>query len=152
IATKVEKIPSFLEQQRKNLEDGMKTKARFYKKEVEREAIELQPVILKYFQKDVIESAKKSLAKSDLEKILPRLQSGAEKIDHALTEFTSFLKSKILPLSNDKAFAIGEEEYAWRLQNILFSKETPATLYEYGKKQVAETAKEMQQVADEIQK
>ena len=49
-------------------------------------------------------------------------------------------------------YAIGEEEYAWRVNNCLRDSRTPAELYEYGAKQVEEYEAKVFRVAAEVAK
>jgi uncharacterized protein (DUF885 family) len=152
VVAKVNQIPEIIRVHQKNLEIGINRKARFYKREVEREAIQLAPVISKYFKEEILKTARQSLSKALLSKYEPKLKKAAKQIDQALKAYVAFVKSKVLPKSKNENFAIGEEEYAWRLKHLLFWNETPEKLFTYGKAKVVETGRQMQRLADEIQK
>jgi uncharacterized protein (DUF885 family) len=152
ILARMEKLPALLVSQQRDLERGLREKLPFYKKEVQRDGIDLAPVVREYFQRDVPAAAEKSMSKADFANYKGKLASSARAIAKALETFSGFLKKSVLPVAKNEAFAIGEEEYAWRLANLLFSDETPESLFKYGTRRVEETEKEMQKVADQIRK
>lgn len=152
ILSRMRRIPDVLASRKKNLEIGLSEKAPFYKREVLRDGIELRNEIVSYFKKDVLDSARQSLTADAFKKLGSQLESAASGIEDAVDQYVQFLKSKILPAAKDDVFGVGEEHYLWRLRNLLLSPETPESLFEYAKDQVAITEKQMQEVADTIQR
>ncbi len=150
ILTRMQKIPSVILQRQKNLTIGFTGKFPFYRREVLDEGIELIDEVSGYFEKDVQSFLVRLLPKEKAKQFKNEIEKAAIEIRKALQEYSSYLRATVLPLSTDDSYAIGEEEYVWRLKNLLFIDETPESLLNYGKKKVEETHQEMQKLAKEI--
>ena len=70
----------------------------------------------------------------------------------AYGELASFLPATYDLNTTADHYAVGEEEYAWRVHNCLRDPRTPAELWEYGAKQVEEYEAKVFRVAAEISK
>lgn len=77
---------------------------------------------------------------------LPRVTAAAERAAQAWTAFAAFLEQTYAGDRTDR-FAVGTQEYEWRLRNNLRETRTAAQLYAYGQQQVALYQGRMYEVA-----
>jgi len=86
------------------------------------------------------------------ESITPQLKTAGAAASKAYAGMGQFFTSTYALNETTDRYAIGEEEYAWRVNNCLRDSRTPAELYEYGAKQVEEYEAKVFRVAEEVAK
>ena len=82
--------------------------------------------------------------------VLPKLAESGTAAGAAYGSLAAFFKSTYDLKETTDRYAVGEEEYAWRVRNCLRETRVPAELYEYGAAQVAEYEAKVFRVAEEV--
>jgi uncharacterized protein (DUF885 family) len=138
VLRRVEAIPGFLEAARAQLQAGIASGNVPDWRMVERDGIKGAASNADYFRKTLLAAATPLVGDRPFApQLLNRLGQSGDAAARAWEEFGAWLGRSYDLAKQADHFALGEEEYGWRLQHCLRVNRTVAELWEYGAKQVA---------------
>lgn len=143
----LESAPGYLEVARENLRRGAAEGVRIYRPFVEREGVAAAIEAARYFGEELPGKARAALGAGS--ELLPRIERAAAAAAEAQRRHAEFIREEILPKAGE-SYALGEEEYAWRLANELGVSETPAELEAKGRSLAARIRARMEELAAKI--
>jgi len=149
VAARVEELPKYLEAVRANLNEGLRQGRHAYRKAVEKDGIEDGGAAADFFGSECLEKARSQLSPSDFARLAPRLRSAGAAARQAYQEQVLFLQTQILPAADDN-YAIGENEYAWKLRHELGIADSPQELSRKGLELADKIHARMEALAAEI--
>jgi uncharacterized protein (DUF885 family) len=138
VAKRVEAIPAYVAAAKANLEAGLKAGNRPDHRMVERDGIKACADNATYFTSTYLTTAAKFLGSRPFAAaMLDRLKTAGTGAADAWKEFEKWLTSALGTTDTTDRYAVGEPEYAWRVNNCLRDARSPADLFAYGAEQVA---------------
>jgi uncharacterized protein (DUF885 family) len=150
VATRLDGIPRYLDAARANIAAGRKSGNVPDCRMIERDGINGSAGNAKYFRHTLPESAAGYISNRTFAgSVVPKLREAGEKAAVAYDAFAGFLRSTFgagLEPCPDR-FAVGADEYEWRVRNVLRDGRSAAELYEYGAQQVALYASRLQNMS-----
>lgn len=146
-------IPPYLEAARANLAAGVQSGNAPDHRMVARDGVNGAKANADYFRKGLPESAKGYLADRPFAAAtLNDLNTATRAAADAWEGFAGYLLQAYDPNDVTDRFAIGEEEYAWRVRNCLHLDRNLEDLYAYGADQVASYESQIYTVAEQVAK
>lgn len=131
-------IPGYLEVARGNLLTGKKSGNLPDKRMVQRDGIEGSRANAEYFRTTLPGSAQRYLGSQPFAAVtLAQITGAGIAAASAWEQFGAFLLQNFDVNEPVDRYAVGEEEYEWRVRTVLRDSRTAAELYEYGAAQVA---------------
>jgi uncharacterized protein (DUF885 family) len=151
VVTRLSAIPAYLTVARTNLEAGRRSGNMPDRRMVQRDGILGSRANAAYFRETMPAQAKTYLGDRRFAgSMLAGLAGAGENAAKAYEGFASWLE-RTYPINETvDRYAIGDEAYEWRVQNVLRDKRTVADLYEYGARQVEEYTQRIAEVAERI--
>lgn len=150
VIQRLDAVPGYVATARTNLLAGMASGNRPDWRMVRRDGIAGSEANAEYFRTTLPELAERYLAGHELApEVLARLRSSSGRAADVYAGFAVFLLTNVADDETDR-FAVGEEEYAWRVRNNLRDARTPAELFRYGHEQVALYQGRIHAVAEEV--
>lgn len=144
-------ISPYLEAARANLQAGVKNGNLPDRRMIERDGINGAKANAEYFRKALPELAQGFLGRRPFsEGMLAELTTAARTAADAWESFAGFLLQTYDGNDLRDRFAIGEQEYAWRVANCLRVDRNLEDLFAYGAEQVALYERQMFAVAEEV--
>src|SRR5262249_27511500 len=138
VVARVAAVPDYFEKARVNLDAGKRDGILPDRRMVKRDGIGSITASVDYFRVDLPAKAKTLLGNQPFAApIMGKLGDFGEKAALACASFVKFLAEAYDSEENVDRFAIGEEEYAWRLK-LLRIESSPGELFAYGARRVAE--------------
>ena len=152
VAQRVSGVPRYFEIARGNLLAGKRSGNLPDRRMVASDGIDSLEASVTYFAEELPAMAKRYTAGRALESsAAASLAVAGAKAAAAATAFAQFLAETFDANDATDRFAIGEDEYRWRL-SLLRITQTPAELFEYGAKRVADYQARIFKACDEIAK
>ncbi|MGI9044212.1 MAG: DUF885 family protein, partial [Gemmatimonadaceae bacterium] len=131
-------VPGYLELARGNLLTGKKSGNLPDKRMVQRDGIEGSRADVEYFRTTLPGLAQRYLGSRPFAAvILAQITGAGLAASSAWEQFAAFLLQNFDVNEPVDRYAVGEEEYDWRVRTVLRDSRTAAQLYEYGAAQVA---------------
>jgi uncharacterized protein (DUF885 family) len=153
VVQRVQAVPAYVAAAKANLLAGKARGNVPDRRLVQRDGIAGSQANVTYFTSTLPELASQFMgARPFAEGIKTRLKAAGAGAGAAYGDFASFLPATYDLNTTADHYAVGEEEYAWRVHNCLRDPRTPAELWEYGAKQVEEYEAKVFRVAAEIAK
>jgi len=150
VAKRVESIPAYLDAAKANLLAGKAAGNRPDWRMVERDGIAGSESNADYFRTTLGEQAGRYIGTRAFGgPVLARVRASAARAADAWTGFAGFLQQTYAGDRTDR-FAVGTQEYEWRLRNNLRETRTAAQLAAYGQQQVDQYHARIYQVAQEV--
>jgi uncharacterized protein (DUF885 family) len=151
VRARLDAIPSYLETARDNLGTGKRDGSIPDRRLIQRDGIAGSRANAKYFRESLPQSAKAYLgsqpyATSVLENLAAACASAAEACDF----FATFLERTYDQNDRSDRFAAGEDEYAWRVKNVLRDPRSTSELASYGEQQVDLYTRRIIEVAEQV--
>jgi uncharacterized protein (DUF885 family) len=151
VVRRVTAVPHYLEVARLNLLSGKEAGNRPDWRMVEEDGITASRANAAYFGETLRETARGYLgARPFAERVRTALAEACQGASGAFSDFADFLERELNPADRTDRYAVGEEEYAWRVRHCLQETRTPAELYAYGAEQVELYEAEIDRVAEEV--
>ena len=151
VVQRVQAVPAYVETAKANLLAGKSAGNIPDRRLVERDGIAGSHANTTYFTTTLPALAKQYIgARPFAPSLLASLASAGAAAGAAYDGLASFLPANYDLNTTANHYAIGEEEYAWRVHNCLRDPRSPAELWEYGAKQVEEYETKIFRVAAEI--
>ncbi|MFL5384782.1 MAG: DUF885 domain-containing protein [Longimicrobiaceae bacterium] len=148
VARRVGAIPAYLEVAKGNLLDGKAAGNVPDWRMVARDGVAGSRANADYFRTTLPDLARRLVGRRAMgPRVLPRVTQAAAQAATAWTAFAAFLEQTYAGDRTDR-FAVGTEEYEWRLRNNLRETRTAAQLFEYGQRQVDVYQARMYEVAE----
>ncbi len=151
VISRLEAVPAFLASARANLLAGKANGNLPDRRMVRRDGIAGSQANADYFRTTLPATAKGYLgARPFANKTLSRLAEAGAGAADAFQGFAGFLEQTYDANEAADRYAIGEEEYAWRVQHCLQVDRTPQQLWDYGAEQVALYESRLFDVAQQV--
>lgn len=151
VTARVRAIPAFLETAKANLAAGVASNNRPDWRMVDRDGVDAANSAAEYFRKTLPGQASGYIGERPFKAgTLADLAPAAETAAKAFEDFASFLQRTYPPTDKQDRFAVGEDEYAWRLSHNLRQTRGPAELFAYGRQQTAFYQAKVYAVAQEV--
>jgi uncharacterized protein (DUF885 family) len=152
LASRVEAIPAYLAQGRVNLLAGTQSGNLPDRRMVQRNGIDASLAAVDYFRSTLSKVADEYIGDRPFRQtVAPQLKQAGDRAAIAWNEFADFLQATY-PTDKTDRFAVGTEEYEWRVRNVFGDSRSAAELYEYGEQQVALYSRLIQEVVAVIAK
>jgi uncharacterized protein (DUF885 family) len=153
VVQRVQAVPAYVAAAKANLLAGKAAGNIPDRRLVERDGIAGSLANVTYFKTTLPALAAEYIgARPFAASIKASLASAGAAASAAYGEFATFLPATYDLKSTMDHYAVGEEEYAWRVHNCLRDPRSPAELWEYGAKQVDDYEARVFRVAAEIAK
>ncbi len=150
---RVAAVPAYLDQARRNLEEGVRAGNPPDWRMVERDGIKSSEANADYFEKTLPEmAAARTQGQPFAETVLGDLRARGTEAARAFRGFRDFVQSALATLPRKDRYAFGAKEYDWALRNNLNVPSTAAELYESSWPVVQETRRLMMDVAEKVAK
>ncbi|MCU0620120.1 MAG: DUF885 domain-containing protein [Gemmatimonadales bacterium] len=151
VLRRTDAIPGFLEGARGQLEAGIAAGNLPDKRMVARDGIEGSASNAAYFRDTLPAQAATYVGDRPFgPQLLNRLRQSGAQAARAWEAFGRFLADRYDRNEARDRFAVGEEEYNWRLRHCLGETRTAAELWEYGAREVAHYEERIARVAAEV--
>jgi uncharacterized protein (DUF885 family) len=151
VIRRLQAVPAYLQNARTNLLAGKNSGNLADRRMIQRDGIGGSESNSEYFKTTLPGLARQYLGSRPFAaSTLANLSSAGSAAAEAYVGFAGFLKQTFDPTDPADRFAVGEEEYTWRLRNCLQVNRTPAELFDYGAEQVALYESRMFKVAEEV--
>jgi len=153
VVERVRAIPPYLEAARGNLLAGKKSGHVPDHRMVERDGVNGAKANAEYFRQTLLESARGFLGNRPFASArLGELTEASRTAADAWESFAGFLLQTYDPNDMTDRFAVGEQEYAWRVKNCLRVDRNLEDLFAYGAEQVASYEGQLFDVAATVAK
>jgi uncharacterized protein (DUF885 family) len=153
VIERVRAIPPYLETAQTNLIAGKKDGNLPDRRMIERDGINGSKANADYFRKTLLESARDYLGTQPFAQArLTELAEASRAASDAWERFAGFLLATYDQTDLADRFAVGEEEYGWRVKNCLRVDRNLEDLFAYGADQVASYESQLFGVAAEVAK
>jgi uncharacterized protein (DUF885 family) len=150
---RVAAVPAYLDQARRNLEEGVRAGNPPDWRMVERDGIQSSEANADYFEKTLpAMAAARTQGQPFADAVLGDLRSRGTEAARAFRAFRDFVQSALATLPRTDRYAFGAKEYDWALRNNLSVPSTAAELYESSWPVVQETRRLMMDVAEKVAK
>lgn len=150
VARRVESIPAYIDVAEANLRAGKAAGNLPDWRMVERDGVAGSRSNADYFRTTLLEQARRYIGDRAFgERMLARIGAAAGRAADAWTGFATFLQQTYAGDRQDR-FAIGTQEYEWRVRNNLHDPRTAAQLFDYGHQQVDLYHTRIYEVAERI--
>ncbi len=151
VVERLRAIPAYLEAAQVNLTQGVRDGNLPDRRMIERDGVAGSKANAEYFRKTLPESARGFLGTRPFAPaMLNEVAEAARVAADAWEGFAGFLLSTYPESDVTDRFAVGEEEYAWRLKHCLQVDRNVEDLFAYGAQQVARYEEELFTVAREV--
>lgn len=151
VVARVGAVPAYVETAKANLLAGKSAGNLPDRRLVERDGIAGAKANAEYFAQTLPGLAAQYIGSRPFAKtVADQLGAAGQAAATAYAGFAEFLASTYDLTEATDRYAVGEEEYTWRLRNCLREGRTTAELYEYGARQVAEYEARIYRVAEEV--
>lgn len=148
---RLEAIPPYLAQAQAHLAAGAEAGALPDPQLLQKDGVDGAAANAAYFRADLPAQARDLLAGADFApEVLDRLNAEGEQAAQAYEAYGAFLAQTYDLSDTTPRYAIGEEEYAWRMANNLQLTESPGELFTWADGQVAEIEAEAFALAERI--
>ncbi|HEU0091761.1 MAG TPA: DUF885 family protein, partial [Vicinamibacteria bacterium] len=148
---RVAAVPAYLDQARRNLEEGVRAGNPPDWRMVERDGIKSSEANADYFEKTLTAmAAVRTQGQPFAETMLTDLRARGAEAARAFRGLRDFVQSALATLPRKDRYAFGEKEYDWALRNNLNVPATAAELYESSWPVVQETRRLMMDVAEKV--
>lgn len=138
VVTRTLLIPGYLAVAQANLLAGKRTGKIPDKRMVQRDGITGSRDNAGYFRQTLPDTARKFIGARDFgQPMLAQITGAGNTAATAWELFATFLSENFNVNETEDRFATGEQEYEWRVRNVLRDPRSAAELYEYGAAQVA---------------
>jgi uncharacterized protein (DUF885 family) len=150
---RVAAVPAYLDQARRNLEEGVRAGNPPDWRMVERDGIKSSEANADYFEKTLpAMAAARTQGQPFADAVLGDLRSRGTEAARAFRGFRDFVQSALATLPKTDRYAFGAKEYDWALRNNLSVPSTAAELFESSWPVVQETRRLMMDVAEKVAK
>ncbi len=151
VVARVGAVPAYVETAKANLLAGKAAGNIPDRRLVERDGIAGSRANAEYFPQSLPGLARQYMGtQAFAASMLEQLTAAGAAAGKAYADFAEFLASTYDLTETTDRYAVGEEEYTWRLQHCLRETRGTAELYEYGAQQVAEYEARIFRVAEEV--
>jgi len=151
VVQRVQAVPAYVQTAQANLLAGKASGNVPDRRLVQRDGIAGSEANVAYFKTTLPALAKEYIGSRPFAaSVLASLASAGAAAATAYQGLSTFLPATFDLNSTADHYAVGEEEYAWRVHNCLRDPRSPADLWEYGAKQVEEYEARIFRVASEI--
>jgi TerC family integral membrane protein len=141
--------PAYLSAVTKNLSDGAAQGRQVYRGFVEKEGLEGAAAAAAFFRSELLQKAKEQLPAAEFQRLKPALEAAGAQAAAAYDAYAEFLKKTVLPRATE-TYALGSEEYSWKLLHELGVKDTPGALRVKGEALAAKIAARMEELARQL--
>jgi len=150
---RVAAVPAYLDQARRNLEEGVRAGNPPDWRMIERDGIKSSEANADYFEKTLpAMAAARTQGQPFADAVLTDLRARGTEAARAFRGLRDFVQSALATLPRKDRYAFGEKEYDWALRNNLNVPSTAAELYESSWPVVQETRRLMMDVAEQVAK
>lgn len=144
-------VPEYIEVARANLEAGLRAGNIPDRRMVQRDGIVGSQANATYFRVTLPAQARTYLGDRPFaDRMLAGVASAGDGAAHAYEEFATWLGRRFPTSERVDRFALGEQEYQWRVRTVFRDERSPAELFEYGARQVDDYTRRMADVAERI--
>ena len=151
VVARLEAVPAYLETAARNLQAGKAAGNQPDRRMVQFDGIEGSTANRDYFHTTLPDTARRYLgARPFAESMLTGITRASIAAAGAYDRFASFLGATFDLRETTDRFAVGEEEYHWRLKHCLNVSRSAEALYDYGAAQVALYEERMAEVAEAV--
>ena len=151
VVERLRAVPPYLETASVNLDEGRQGGNLPDYRMIRRDGVNGSKANADYFRTALIESARSFLGdRSFAAATLADIEAASHAAAEAFERFAGHLLEMYDAHDLTDRFAVGEEEYAWRVRNCLRLDRSVDALFAYGAEQVAEYEEKMFQIAGEV--
>jgi uncharacterized protein (DUF885 family) len=141
-------IPAYLDTARNNLMEGKHANIIADWRMIQRDGIAGSRANAEYFAKTLVASARTFLGnRSFAAPIVERLTQAGAGAAQAYERFASSLDQSFAPTDRTDRFAAGQEEYDWRVRNVLRDPRSAELLFAYGAQETERYTQKIMEVA-----
>lgn len=151
VVSRLSAIPAYLEVARANLEAGLRSGNIPDRRMVQRDGIAGSRANAAYFRATLPDLARGYLGDQPFAgRMLSGIASAGDAAARAYEDFATWLSRRFPTSERVDRYALGEQDYQWRVRTVLRDDRSPAELFEYGARQVEEYTRRMADVAERI--
>jgi uncharacterized protein (DUF885 family) len=151
VRTRLDSIPPYLETARDNLSSGNRDGNLPDRRMVQRDGIAGSRANAQYFRDTLVRSAKGYLGSQPFaQKILNGVAASGATAAEACDFFATFLERTYDKNDRTDRFAAGEDEYSWRVKNVLRDTRSLSELATFGEQQVELYTRRIIEVAEQV--